>query len=217
MSHDLRNPLNTIVLAQQLLSRSPNISREERRNLDRIVNAGTRATRLVQDLLDVTRLRVSGALPMACGRADLNDAARRVVDEFSAAHPERNIAFEPTSGDASAWADPTRIEQAIGNLIANALQHGKKGSPVTVKLSSDRDCVAVAVHNEGEPIPPELVPRLFEPLVRGSRSGSAYTGIGLGLFICGHIVEAHGGRIEVSSTSETGTEFVLRIPHTPRA
>jgi signal transduction histidine kinase len=215
VSHDLRNPLNTILLAQQLLSRSPNISAEERRNLDRIVNAGARATRLVRDLMDVTRLRMSGTLPMSCVNADLNEAARRVVDELSGDHPQRSILLELASGEARAWADPTRIEQAIGNLVANALQHGKQDSPILVKLSRDQDCVTVAVRNEGEPIPSEIVPRLFEPLVRVSRSGSAHSGIGLGLFICSHIVKAHAGSIEVSSTAESGTEFLFRIPRSP--
>jgi phosphoserine phosphatase RsbU/P len=214
VSHDLRNPLNTILLAQQLLSRSPNISADERRNLDRIVNAGTRATLLVRDLMDVTRLRMSGTLPMLSISADLNDAARRVVDELCAAHPQRSILLQPAASEARAWADPTRIEQAMGNLIANALQHGKQDSPIWVKVSSDQDCVTISVRNEGEPIPAELVPRLFEPLVRVSRNGSAHSGIGLGLFICSHIVKAHGGSMEVSSTAESGTEFRVRIPRT---
>ena len=217
VSHDLRNPLNTILLAQRLLSHSPNIDLQERRNLDRIVNAATRATRLVGDLLDVTRLRMSGTLPMVCQRTDLNEVARRVVDEFSGAHPQRNIVLQPSSNDANAWADPTRIEQAIGNLIANALQHGERDSAISVKLSLDHECVTIAVHNHGQPLPGELIPRLFEPLVRAARSSSAHSGIGLGLFICNHIVEAHAGRIEVNSSAETGTEFVLHIPRTPPA
>lgn len=212
VSHDLRNPLNTISLAQQLLSRSPNISAEERRNLDRIVKAAARATRLVSDLMDVTRLRMSGTLPMVCLRADLNEAARRVVDEFCGSHPHRKILLEEASGDAGAWADPTRVEQAIGNLIANALQHGKQDSPISVQVAPDEAWVTVAVRNDGEPIPRDLIPRLFEPLVRVSRSGSAHSGIGLGLFICSHIVKAHGGRMEVNSTAEAGTEFRFSIP-----
>jgi signal transduction histidine kinase len=200
-----------------LLSRSPNISAEERRNLERIVNAGTRATRLVQDLMDVTRLRMSGTLPMLYVSADLNDAARRVVDELRGGHPARDIVLELASGDASAWADPTRIEQAIGNLISNALQHGRQDRPILVKLSSGQEFVTIAVRNEGEPIPRELIPRLFEPLVRVSRSGSAHSGIGLGLFICSHIVKAHAGSIEVSSTAEAGTEFLVRLSRTPSA
>ena len=123
--------------------------------------------------------------------------------------------LELASGDATAWADPTRIEQAIGNLIANALQHGKPDSPVEIKLSSDQDCVTLAVQNQGEPIPAELLPRLFEPLVRGPRRGSAHSGIGLGLFICAHIVKAHNGSIEVRSSAERGTEFLFRIPRSP--
>jgi signal transduction histidine kinase len=181
------------------------------------MNAAARATRLVRDLMDVTRLRMSGTLPMLCVSADLNEAARRVVEEFIGARPAREIVLEPATSDASAWADPTRIEQAIGNLIANALQHGDQKSPVWVTLSGDRDCVTVAVRNRGEPIPPELIPRLFEPLVRVSRSGSAYSGIGLGLFICSHIVKCHGGRLDVNSTAETGTEFVFRIPRSSSA
>ena len=217
VSHDLRNPLNTIALAQQLLSRSPNICAEERRTLDRIVNAAARATRLVRDLMDVTRLRMSGTLPMVCFRADLNEAARRVVDEFRGSHPQRGILLEEASGSASAWADLTRVEQAIGNLIANALQHGKQDSPVVVKVASDEAGVTVTVRNDGDPIPAELIPRLFEPLVRVSRSGSAHSGIGLGLFICSHIVKSHGGQLDVSSTAEAGTEFRFRIPRDPVA
>jgi signal transduction histidine kinase len=170
---------------------------------------------LVRDLMDVTRLRMSGTLPMVCLRADFNEAARRVVDEFWASHPQRSICLEGASSDASAWADPTRVEQAIGNLIANALQHGKQDSPILVKVASDEAYVTIAVRNDGDPIPRDLIPRLFEPLVRVSRSGSAHSGIGLGLFICSHIVKAHGGQMEVSSTAEEGTEFRLRIPRGP--
>jgi signal transduction histidine kinase len=215
VSHDLRNPLNTIMLAQQLLGRSPNISPQERRNLDRIVSAATRATVLVRDLLDVTRLRMSGTLPMLLTGSDLNEAARRVVEELRTAHPERSIVLELAEGGASAWADAARIEQAIGNLVANALQHGKRDSPISVKLSCNARGVAIVVHNEGDPIPRELVPNLFEPLVRVSRSGSVHSGIGLGLFICSHIVQAHAGSIEVNSTAEAGTEFVVCIPRAP--
>ena len=98
----------------------------------------------------------------------------------------------------------------MSNLVGNAIQHGE-GTPVTVRVLEEGDGVTLAVHNGGKPIPSEVVPFIFEPLARGP-SESATGGISLGLFIARAIVSAHGGEIEVSSSSEIGTTFTARLP-----
>ena len=110
-----------------------------------------------------------------------------------------------------------RIAQAISNIIGNAVQHGTKGRPVTVRALGDGDGLVIDVHNEGEPISADLVPEIFQPLTTRARSGTERDGhLGLGLYIAHRIVQAHGGTIEVTSTRERGTNFIVRIPRTIR-
>src|SRR5690606_7533048 len=114
------------------------------------------------------------------------------------------------SGTGLCHADADRVVQAIGNLVANAASHGARGEPVTVRTESDDGGFHVSVHNTGPAIPPEVLPRLFDPMVRGQDAGSK--GVGLGLSVVGEIVRAHGGRVEAESTAEAGTRFTIHLP-----
>jgi sigma-B regulation protein RsbU (phosphoserine phosphatase) len=100
----------------------------------------------------------------------------------------------------------------VGNLVANAAAHGARDQPVTVQTESDASTFRITVHNHGQPIPPDVLPRLFAPMVRGADVTSK--GVGLGLYIVREIVRAHGGRAEAESTAESGTRFILHIPRT---
>lgn len=130
--------------------------------------------------------------------------------EIRAGRPEAVLRFH-ASGDLRGEWDVDRLAQVVSNLIGNAIQHGS-GTPVTLTGQEQGDAVTLAVHNGGPPIPPEVLPFVFEPLARGRAEGAARSGIGLGLFIARTIVSAHGGHIQVSSSTDAGTTFTVVLP-----
>jgi signal transduction histidine kinase len=167
--------------------------------------------RLIRDLLDLTRTRLGGAIPLDRRDADLQKICEDVVAECQAAHPDAVIAFE-TSGNLAGQWDADRMTQVVTNLVGNAIQHGD-GTLVTLVAKEEEDAITLAVHNQGTPIPSEGMPSIFEPLARGPSEGT--TGgrsIGLGLFIARAIVTAHQGTIEATSSSESGTTFRVTLP-----
>lgn len=212
VSHDLRGPLHTIVLGcDLLLSEQPGS-----RRATSIRRAAQRATTLVNDLLDATRARLAGVLPIEVRDMDLAATVEQAVEDVRLAHPSRSISLE--LGDrAPARADPQRIAQLVQNLLGNALQHSPPASPVRVSLRGEPQCFELAIHNEGAPIPAPLRESMFEPLERASAQRDAGHSIGLGLYIVAEIVRAHGGTIHVDSEAETGTTFRVRLPAPPPA
>jgi two-component system, sensor histidine kinase and response regulator len=204
IGHDLRNPINAIAVAAERLRRNP--SPEECRALtDRIGRAVRRADVIVGDVLDFTRGELGGGIAVAKTGADFGDIVRAVVHELAMLHPDRQITLnlgEPLPGR---W-DPQRVEQALGNLITNAIEHGS--GEVTVSVARGEEGVIVRVHNRGSVIPAEALPTLFEPFRRTTGKNG---GLGLGLYIVRQIAQAHGGRVEVSSVEE-GTTFTSLWP-----
>lgn len=214
VSHDLRNPLATILLATEKLTRqAADPADASRRMLGNITRAGQRARRLIADLLDFTVVRLGSGLKVSRQPVDLHQLAARIVEELAEAFPGRTIEHAPRGGGAAS-ADPDRIAQLVGNLVGNAMAYGTPGTPVTVASSVDASGIArLAVHNCGEPIPSHTLGRLFEPMVRGVEDGdSSARSVGLGLFIVRAIAQAHGGQVQVRSCSAEGTEFAFSFP-----
>ena len=138
---------------------------------------------------------------------------RQTLEEVRLAHPERHVELVQHGPDAGRW-DGDRLAQVVTNLVNNALAYSPPETPVRVETRGEADGgVVLSVHNQGEPIAPSLLPRLFEPLTRGPPSqGSAARSIGLGLYIVNRIVHAHGGTVEVRSTPAEGTTFTVHLP-----
>lgn len=216
VTHDLRNPLNSILLAARTLAdMDAELHPSSRRQLHgRIVRSAQRMSQLIDDLLDFTRVRVGQGVPIRTAPDDINAICRAVCEELELVHPTRTIALELEAQGAGSW-DRARLAQAIGNVVANALQYSPAGSTVTVRShelrTGNHDQVCIEVHNQGEPIPDDLLPRLFQPFHRG-RHHDPSGGLGLGLFIARWIVDAHGGHIDVCSSREHGTTFALWLP-----
>jgi signal transduction histidine kinase len=126
------------------------------------------------------------------------------------AHPERRLQLQ-VDGELSGTWDAPRLEQVISNLLGNAVRHGSPEGPVQVTLKGEPARVVLCVHNAGH-IPPQLLPRVFEPFQSNRDSRSRAGGLGLGLYIVQQIVLAHGGSVEVQSTPSEGTSFHVMLP-----
>jgi len=167
--------------------------------------------RMIADVLDFTRGRLGGGIPLSAKPTDFGRICHDTVTELRTAHPSRKIVME-TSGDVLGVWDPDRIAQVISNLIGNAVQYGI--DPVFVRLHGESDEVVLAVNNQcaGEPLPAEFLPQLFDPFRRGAPVEHTHAGLGLGLYIVSEIVRAHGATIEVASSAEEGITFTSHWP-----
>jgi PAS domain S-box-containing protein len=213
LAHDLRNPLGAIIMAGRLAN-AWNESDRLSRPLARILTSGERMTRMIDQLLDFTRVRLQGGIPIDPEVSDLAVIVRQAMDELEGAHPRWSLRLG-VSGDTRGSWDSDRLSQVFSNLLANAIQHGREAWGVDVIVDADAsDDIVVNVHNSGA-IPEELLPRLFEPLVGSGRSLEHSSGLGLGLYITREIVRAHGGSIEVLSDEASGTTFVVTLPRSP--
>jgi PAS domain S-box-containing protein len=213
LGHDLRNPLSAVRMLSTLLLRRDDLAEDAREQVAEIDRAGKRMLEMIETLLDFSEGRSKGALPVSPVPMDLHRVVRAVVDECLAANPGREIAVELHGDGLGRW-DPSRMAQVVSNLVGNALTHGAWDKAVRVWVGGTANELRLVVHNGGSPIPPELMPEIFEPFRRGRRTAGASQarGLGLGLHIAKQIVTAHGGEIEVRSTAEDGTTFTVRVP-----
>jgi PAS domain S-box-containing protein len=211
VSHDLRNPLNAIGIATSLLLRRGHLDEQSVRVVKRIMSSTDRATRLIRDFLDFTQARVMGRLPVSPRPANICEIARQVFDEVVLTQPSRRGTIAHEGAESGTW-DPDRLAQAVGNLLSNAFQHSPPSSVVSLRTRGDKDTVTIEVHNEGPPIPPDDLSRLFEPFERGTDASASGRSIGLGLYISRQIVEAHGGTVDVRSREGEGTTFIVWLP-----
>jgi signal transduction histidine kinase len=209
LSHDLRTPLGAITAGAALLALPEDSPQRRTAIVSRIMASAQRMERMIADLLDVTRARLGGSMPLQRRAADLYALSEEVVTELRASQPEAVVRLQ-ASGDLRGEWDGDRLTQVLSNLLGNAIQHGG-GTPVTLTADGDGDSVRLAVHNGGPPIPPDVLPFVFEPLARGHGENSGRS-IGLGLFIACAIVSAHGGDIQVSSSADSGTTFTVTLP-----
>jgi signal transduction histidine kinase len=148
--------------------------------------------RLITDLLDLTRTRLGTGIPITRAPADLQQICEHAMLELKAFHPTADIRYH-AEGDLRGEWDADRLTQLVSNLVGNALEHGAS-TAVTIVARGSVDEVALAVHNDGPPIPQELHRSIFEPLVRHVSGDTAVpTSVGLGLFIARAIVISHGG------------------------
>lgn len=217
VSHDLRTPLAAITLATVLLMRSPDLGIRHAVTLGRILSSAERAQRMIASLLDFTQARVGGGFILQYAPLDLGEFATLVAEEVRLTNPGHDLELVRT-GDLQGEWDPDRLAQLINNLLNNALFHGQQDAPVRLRVQGEPGSVVLAVHNLGAPIPPDVLPHLFEPMRRGEGTGHANKtkSIGLGLYIVQQIVLSHGGTIGVDSTTpEQGTTFTVRLPRHP--
>jgi signal transduction histidine kinase len=208
LSHDLRTPLGAITTGAALLAHAAQDDQRQARVAARILSSAQRMERMIADLLDLTRMRLGGDIPLKVVQTDLQRVCEEVVLEARASRPEAVVHVE-SRGDVTGKWDADRLAQVVSNLVGNAIEHGAR-TPVTLVASEADERVTLTVHNDGDPIPPHVRAKIFEPLARGSSDGQC--NLGLGLFIARAIVVAHGGEIRVASTEQSGTTFEVTLP-----
>jgi signal transduction histidine kinase len=210
VSHDLRNPLGVVIgSAGMLLPRvqDPRLAKF----VERILANAQRASRIVSDLLDLTRTRLGAGIPIVPERVDLSELLHELVEEVRVAYPARVFNLDCPPGVVGIW-DPDRLAQVVSNLLGNAIQYGPADTPVRVALRSSGADVVLEIQNRGAAVPPALLEHIFDPFKRGERTRGTEQGLGLGLYIVQHIVAGHGGRVEVRSSNVEGTTFTVTLP-----
>jgi len=220
LAHDLRNPLNSMMMSAEGLSLANGLDAESLEMAVQIRASAAAMGTMISDLLDFTGTGLGASMPLSRSPMDLGRLCCEVVDETRAAHPKQPVESD-ARGDLTGDWDPGRLRQVVSNLLGNAVQHGGNATPVHLSATAERgDEVQLTIRNGGPPIPREALATVFDPLVRGAtphaqkarRPGS----IGLGLYIAREVVTAHGGTIDVASSAEAGTAFTVRLPrHRP--
>jgi len=211
-SHDLKNPLTAIKMATDLLARGERSSRDTEL-LGHIRQSSERAQRMIADLLDLALARVGRGIGITRRAVDLHQVIERSVNELRVAFPQAKL-IHVQVGAGLAEVDADRMDQLVGNLVANSVAYGDLGQPITVTSFLEGEMALLTVHNEGPAIPESSLDNLFEPMTRVSELDTDLRSVGLGLFIVREIAKAHGGDVVVSSTNERGTSFCVSFGRT---
>lgn len=216
LGHDLRTPLGAVLTSAKFMLETQGLEEPSLTLTTRIAASSTRMVHMVGDLLDFTRSRLGGGIPVDRADMSMARAVHDVVDEMAAAYPGCTLQVDTRGAQRGEW-DCARITQALTNLIGNALEHGSSGTVVRVDVRGDDDETTVAVHNRGPVIAAEQLNGIFNPMKPREAGGSTAQGgpagnLGLGLYIAERIVHAHRGRIEVESSEERGTTFTIHLP-----
>jgi len=226
VAHELRSPLTSVKgFTATLLSKWGRFTDDQKRVMLETVNADAdRVTRLITELLDVSRIE-SGRMEVHRQLVDLPDRARKIIaGRVAAGDAEDRFRLEVLSGLPETWLDADKMDQILGNLVENAVRHGAGIVTIVVEPAymdddeaSTPDAVAVSVRDQGEGIAPDVAPRVFRQFWRGKTRGGSRTsrqggGTGLGLYIVKGLVEAHGGTIGVRCAPGGGAEFRFIVP-----
>jgi PAS domain S-box-containing protein len=215
LSHELRNPLAPIRNSAYILQHAEPNSEQARRAPAVIQRQTEHLTRLVDDLLDVTRI-THGKIELRQSRVDLREVVWRAADDFRLAMDERGVTFRIALPDAKLWAnaDETRITQVIGNLLHNASKFTRRGDDVALSLQADGGSATIRVTDTGAGIDATLLPHIFDAFVQGERTlARSEGGLGLGLALVKCVAEVHGGTVRADSAGKgKGSEFTVRLP-----
>lgn len=217
LGHDVRNPLGAISMGAQVLLHDQTLPAKALKIGLRIFNSSKRMDEIVRDLLDFSTTHLGDGIPIDPHTVDLMEICQSVVEEARTFHPDRKIHLTTDGHLIGAW-DGARIAQAFSNLISNAVQHGHPEGIISVSLFGLDDEIQYIINNEAEVIPQAKLRALFDPVKRfairpaSERVASRTQNLGLGLYVVKEIVNAHNGKVVVSSTEQEGVTFTLSLP-----
>jgi PAS domain S-box-containing protein len=215
LSHELRNPLAPIRNSIYIMRHTDAGSDQAVRAQAVIERQTEHLTRLVDDLLDMTRI-ARGKIELRRARVDLRELVTHAADDFRLVMQDRSVAFDVLVPAEKLWADadPTRVTQMVGNLLHNASKFTRRGDRVILSIQRTEDTAGICVRDTGAGIEPGLLPNVFDPFVQGERTlARTEGGLGLGLALVKGIAELHGGTVRAESGGAgMGTEFVVTLP-----
>lgn len=215
LSHELRNPLAPMRSALSVMQMVPPGDPAQSRSREMIERQVTHITRLVDDLLDVSRV-TAGAITLERGPIDVAEVVARAVESSLPLIEARGHRFEQSMPNEKIMVkgDLIRLTQVLINLLNNAAKYTPDGGLINLSVEAAADLVIIRVRDNGEGIPPELLPEVFNLFTQGERTlDRAQGGLGIGLTLARHLVEMQGGSIFVSSDGpDQGSEFVIRLP-----
>ena len=218
LGHDVRSPLGAISMGAQMLASNPGLTPNAVKTAALIVSSSNRVAEIVSDLLDFSTSHLGDGIPVTTYPMDFSPVCTTIVEEMRLFHPGRLIRLEIAGNMEVIW-DSSRISQAFGNLITNAIDHGSAEEPVVVKVGENsNDEISWTIQNAGEVISSAQLRTIFDPAKRfalrpaSERKLSDKINLGLGLYIAREIILAHGGRIGITSNIEVGTIFTIHLP-----
>ena len=214
LGHDLRTPIGAVMTSAKFMLETKELPEPHLTLTSRIVSSTARMNQMVGALLDFTRSRLGGGIPIDAASLNMGKVVHDVVNELQAAHPERKIEVDARGALNGKW-DCARMSQVLTNLVGNALEHGSDRTIVTVAVQGDDKEVCISIHNRGAAIPEEQMDGLFNAMKRqgiAGKSDGPSANLGLGLYIADQIVRAHKGKISVKSSEEAGTTFTVHLP-----
>jgi len=215
LSHELRTPLNAILGYTRMLRSGLIAPEKEARALDTIERNATSLTEIIEDVLDVSRI-ISGKIRLNVRAVDMHAVIEESIEAVRPAADARNVRIECIldSGEAPVSGDPERLQQILWNLVSNAVKFTERGGRVQIRLERAASHVALIVSDTGIGIAPEFLPYVFERFRQGDSGVTReFGGLGLGLAITRHLVEMHGGTIDVTSAGRgAGATFRVKLP-----
>lgn len=210
LSHDMRTPLVSITGALSSLLGNDQISKEaERELLSAAFSESMRLNRIVESLLDMTRIE-AGALELCRRSCEVRDVIGVALEQIKETLEGRDIRMDIPRDVSEAVMDFGLMAKVIANVVDNAVKYSDEKTPVYISVSSQTDCIRICIRDEGCGIPAKDLPYIFHKFYRGERS-QKIRGTGLGLSICKGIVDAHKGKILVHSEEGKGTAVIIEL------
>jgi signal transduction histidine kinase len=208
LSHDMRNPLQTVQMTARHLGHL-NAGAQVSAAAGRLIRSGAHLQALLDDLVDFNRTNLGLGINIVPSPVDLGTICAEELEQLGVAYPDNQLQLN-VEGDCQGSWDGRRVRQLLGNLITNAIHHGAPDLPVRVAVVGEKTDVRIEVSNSGPAIDRETLTQLFAPLKRGTANGP-HQGMGLGLYIVREIAKGHGGDAEARS-DERETVFTVRLP-----
>jgi signal transduction histidine kinase len=212
MSHELRTPMHAVLSFAQLGMRGVDLQRM-REYFDRIYTSGNRLLKLLNDILDLSKLE-AGKMELDWQSGDLFELVKSVLVEFEAKAQEEQVelVFANEAADTTITCDCSRIQQVLGNLVSNAIKFSDPGSTVKLELQAGADELTLRVIDRGKGVPADESELIFDKFAQSSNNRSGAGGTGLGLPICREIVTLHNGRVFASQNPPGGSIFTVILP-----
>ena len=211
LGHDLRNPLGAISMSAAFMLESGALGEPNAGTVKVIARSAKRMNQMVGDLIDFARGQFGQGIPIVRAETDVGKVVSDVVAEIAASYPKARVHVD-TNGELLGNWDSTRLAQALTNLVANAVQHGSSEFPINVAAHGMPDEVVLAVQNQGPIIPHERLSQILDGTGPTDVARADAERLGLGLYIAGLIIKAHGGSIDATSSANAGTIFTMHLP-----